>query len=126
MSDNGIKNPTSCLSDIGVPFLDSESIQNGDTPTAYKHDSNRTCQEETSQSGGTRQCRILDSTCNSQQMAVFEGVHTYVKELRHSSDTNVLVYTETIVPGASQTDSEQKCAGYMCEINQRDSSGIQQ
>lgn len=123
---SGMKNSTSCLSDIGVPSLDSESIQTVGTPTAYEHDSNRTCQEETSQSSGTRQCRIVESTCNSQQKPVVEGAHTYVQELRHSSDINILVYTETVVPGALQTDNEQKNAGYMCEINQSDSSGIQQ
>lgn len=124
--DSGMKNSTSCLSDIGVPCLVSESIQNGGTPTAYEHDSNRTCQQETSQSSGNRQCRILESTCNSQQTAVVEGVHTYIQELRHSSDINVLVYTEAVVQGALQTDNEHKSAGYTCEINQRNSSGIQQ
>lgn len=124
--DSGLKNSTSCLSDIGVPSLDSESIQNVGTPIAYEHDSSRTGQEETSQSSGTRQCRILDSTCNSKQMAVVEGVHTYVQELRHSSDINILVYTGTVVPGALQTDNEQNSGGYMREINQRDSSGMQQ
>ena len=124
--DSGLKNSTSYLSDIGVPSLDSESIHNVDTPTAYEHDSSRTGQEETSQSSCTRQCRILESTCNSQQMAGVEGVHTYVQELRHSSDINILVYTETVVPGALQTDNEQKSEGYMREVNQRDSSGMQQ
>ena len=123
--DSGLKNSTS-LSEIGVASLDSESIPNVGTPIAYEHDSSRNGQEETSQSSGTRQCRILDSTCNSKQMAVVEGVHTYVQEPRHSSDINILVYTETVVPGALQTDNEQKSAGYMCEINQRDSSGMQQ
>jgi len=123
--DIGLKNSTSCLSDIGVPSLDSESIQNVGTPAAYEHDSSRTCQEETSQSSGNRQCRILESTCNSKQMAVVEGVHNYVQELRHSSDINILVYTETVVPNALETDNEQKSAGYMREINQRDSSGMQ-
>jgi hypothetical protein len=36
------------------------------------------------------------------------------------------VYTETVVQGALQTDNEQKSAGYACEINQRNSCGIQQ
>ena len=124
--DSGMKNSTNCLSDIGVPSLDSESIQNVSTPTAYEHDSSRTYQEETSQSSGTRQCRILESTCNSRLMAVVEGVHTYVQELKQSSDINILMYTETVVPSALQTDGEQKSAGYMHEINQRDPSGIQQ
>lgn len=124
--DSGLKNSTSCLSDVGVPSLDSESIQNVGTPTAYEHDSSRTGQEETSQSSGTRPCRIFESACDSKQMAVVEGVHTCVQELRHSSDINIFVYTETVVPGALQTDNEQKSAGYMREVSQRDSSGMQQ
>jgi len=124
--DIGLKNSTSCLSDIGVPSLDSESIQNVGTPTAYEHDSSRTGLEETSESSGTKQCRILESTCDNKQMAVVEGVHTYVQELRHSSDINILVYTETVVPDALQTGNEQNSAGYMHEINRRDSSEMQQ
>jgi hypothetical protein len=124
--DNEMNNSASCLSDIGVLSLDSESIQNVSTPTAYEHDSSRTCQDETSQSNGTRQCRILENTCNSKRMSLVEGVHTYVQELRHSSDVNIVVYTETVVPGALQTDNERKSAGYAHERKQRDSSGIQQ
>jgi len=124
--DIGLKNSTSYLSDIGVPSLDSESIQNVGTPSAYEHDSSRTGQEETSQNSGTRECRILESTCNSKQMAVVDGIHTYVQELRQNSDINILVYTETVVPGSLQTDNEQKSAGYTSEINGRDSSGMLQ
>lgn len=121
-----MKHSASCLSDIGVLSLDSESIQNASTPTAYTRDSSRTCQEEAAQNNDVIECRILETACNTEQIAVVEGMHTYVQKLTPSSDINMVVYTETIVPGALQTENGQKNAGCMHELNQMDSSGIQQ
>jgi hypothetical protein len=48
-----------------------------------------------------------------------------IQDLRHSSDVNIAVYTETDVPGALQTNNEGTSGSYTHELNQKDSSGIQ-
>jgi hypothetical protein len=124
-SGNEATSSASCFSGIGVVSVNSDSVQNVNTSTSPQHDSARTCQEDAPQSNGNKQCRILENTPNSRQVALVEGVESCFRSLRRSSDINISVYTETDAPGALKTNSEGRSGSYAHELNQKDSSGMQ-
>jgi hypothetical protein len=124
-SGNEMTNSASCFSDIGVLSLDSENVQNISTPTSPQQVSAKTCQEGTSQSNGSRECRILNNIPNSKQMAVAEEDESHVQGWRHSNDINIVVYTETDTQSALQMNDERTSGGYAHELNRKDLSGMQ-
>jgi hypothetical protein len=124
-SGNEMTDSPSCFSDTGILSLDSDNVQNVSTPTSPQYDSARTCQEETLKSNGNTQCQILQNTPNNSQVTASEKIETSLQDLRHSSDINIVVYTETDVPGTLQTNSKGRSGGYTYDLNQKDSSGIQ-
>jgi hypothetical protein len=120
-SGNEVTSSASCISDIGALSVDSDNVQIVSTSTSPQHDPVRTYEADMSQTNDSRLCRIHENASHSGQVALVGEMESCV----HSSDVNVVMCTETDVPGTVNTNNEETYGGYTHEIRQMDLSGMQ-